>query len=752
MKQANVEKDSAVEKLALLFGIEPEYVDNWGQIQRLTPDAQRKVLMAMGVVFSSDRDATKILEEHLELENRRLTEPTIVTDIHTLPKRLSIRVTGNTESPFPDSLAVALTVETEQGIIKNFTLSGDDMAFLGSVRQGKGFCHRWSLPFPCLTDLGYYRIHLSVTADGVKASQSIWVAVCPEKAYLPSVIDQGQKVAGVFFSLYGLRSERNWGIGDFGDLKKLIDWASTQLGVALIGLNPLHATFNRYPFNTSPYSPSSKFYRNFIYLDVQSIDDYPGSKAQAMVDRAETQQMLAELRRSPKVEYELVASLKERTLRTVFDRFMTNHWGKGGPKTNRGRLLEKFVEKEGDLLENFATHCALDAVIRSENPVAWTWRHWPKEYQRPDTEAVKRFRCDHWKEILYHKYIQWQLEHQLSQVQEYAIQKGMSIGLYHDLALAVDRFGADYWAYRDSFFEEASVGAPPDAFSRKGQDWGFPPPRMNVFKENGYDLFVREIRKNCAFGGALRIDHVMRFFHLYIIPEGETPDKGGYVSQPHEDLIKLVTLESVRNKVVIIGEDLGTVPESIRQRLREAGIFSYRLLYFERNSAGQPIEPSDYPELALVTISTHDLPTLAGFWTGKDVAIRKQSGLLSNQESAESARRQRETDKRKLFELASKLGLIAPGSRMNASLPEQMTGELHNAMVGVVALTPSKLFVLNQEDLFKEVDQQNLPGTTSEYPNWSIKMKYTLEDLNSSPEAKAYAAMFRKWVQKSGRG
>jgi 4-alpha-glucanotransferase len=752
MKQMTVPKDSAVDQLALLFGIEPEYVDNWGRIQRLTHDAKKKVLKAMDVVLSTDRDATNIIEEHVRLENRRLTEPTIVADIRALPKRLSIRVRGNTQNPSPDGLTVALTVEAEQGAIENFTFAGDDMTFLGSVRQGKGFSHRWSLPFPCLTDLGYYRIHVSVIADGVKASQSIWVAVCPEKAYLPPVLDQGGKVAGVLFSLYGLRSERNWGIGDFGDLKRLIDWASTQLAVALIGLNPLHATFNRYPFNTSPYSPSSKFYRNFIYLDIQSMEDYPDSKAQMMFEEAQTQRILTEARRSPKVEYELVASLKERALRAVFEQFMTNHWGKRGPKTNRGGVLAKFIEEEGDLLENFATHCALDVIIRSENPKAWTWRHWPKEYQRPDTKAVRRFRRDHWEEILYHKFIQWQLEHQLSQVQEYAIQKGVSMGLYHDLALAVDRFGADYWAYQDSFFAEASVGAPPDAFSQKGQDWGFPPPRMNVFKENGYDLFVREIRKNCIFGGALRIDHVMRFFHLYIIPEGETPDKGGYVSQPHEDLIKLVALESVRNKVVIIGEDLGTVPDSIRQRLREAGIFSYRLLYFEKDSAGQPLEPRDYPELALVTVSTHDLPTLAGFWTGRDMEIRKQTGLLSNQEHIESARRERETDRRKLFELASKLGLIAAASAMNASPPEQMTGELHSAMVGIVALTPSKLFVLNQEDLFKEVDQQNLPGTTSEYPNWSIKMKYTLEDLNSSSEAKAYAAMFRQWVQKSGRG
>jgi 4-alpha-glucanotransferase len=347
--------------------------------------------------------------------------------------------------------------------------------------------------------------------------------------------------------------------------------------------------------------------------------------------------------------------------------------------------------------------------------------------------------------------VQWQLEKQLSYVQAYARRRGMCIGLYHDLALAVDRFGADFWAYQDYFIAEARVGAPPDAFSQRGQDWGFPPPRMERFQEKGYDLFVKEIRKNCAFGGALRIDHVMRFFHLYCIPEGDPPKQGAYISQPFEDLLRILALESVRNEVVIIGEDLGTVPPYVRRKLTEANIFSYRLLYFEKDSEQNFIRPHDYPELALVTVATHDLPTLAGFWTHADIEARKKAGLFDNPQAMDEAVAERQADKVKLLELSQELGLLSQDGSSDLEAYPEVTGEIHNAVVGFLATTPCKLFVLSQEDLFKELNQQNLPGTTGEYPNWSLKMKYKVEQLCKDPQVRGFSKMFRRWIDTSGR-
>jgi 4-alpha-glucanotransferase len=347
--------------------------------------------------------------------------------------------------------------------------------------------------------------------------------------------------------------------------------------------------------------------------------------------------------------------------------------------------------------------------------------------------------------------MQWQLEKQVGQIQDYAKSRGMCIGLYHDLALAIDRFSADYWAYQDFFISELRVGAPPDAFSQHGQDWGFPPPNMEKFRESGYDLFVKEIQKNCAFGGAIRIDHVMRFFHLYCIPKGDPPRKGAYVSQPFEDLLRILALESVRNQVVIIGEDLGTVPAYIRDILGETNIFSYRLLYFERDDQQGFILPQDYPELALVTVTTHDLPTLAGFWTHRDIEVRKEAGMFDNQQALIEAAAERTTDKKRLLGVLRELSLLPGHCSTDVKAYPEVTGELQNAVVGFLALTPAKLFILSQEDLFKERDQQNLPGTTAEYPNWSLKMKYRVEQLRSDPKARSFCEMFRNWIDRSGR-
>jgi 4-alpha-glucanotransferase len=243
----------------------------------------------------------------------------------------------------------------------------------------------------------------------------------------------------------------------------------------------------------------------------------------------------------------------------------------------------------------------------------------------------------------------------------------------------------------------------------------------------------------------------MRFFHLYCIPEDEPPSNGAYVSQPFEDLLRIIALESVRNQVVIVGEDLGTVSPDIRKRLAEANILSYRLLYFEKDNQENFILPEDYPELALATVTTHDLPTLAGFWTHRDIEVRKKAGMLDNQQALIEAAAERAVDKKKLLRSLQELGLLPEDCSTDVNAYPEITGELHNAVVGFLAMTPAKLFILAQEDLFKETDQQNLPGTTTEYPNWSLKMKYTLEQLRSDPEAKAFSGMFRNWIKRSGR-
>jgi len=338
---------------------------------------------------------------------------------------------------------------------------------------------------------------------------------------------------------------------------------------------------------------------------------------------------------------------------------------------------------------------------------------------------VREFTQKHQNRVLFFKFLQWHVKRQVDETHRYALKKGMRIGLYHDLALATDRYGADLWANRQFYAAECRVGAPPDAVAPGGQDWAFPPPDRDQHRRDGYELFAKSIRKAAESGGALRIDHVMRFVRLYWIPQGMDAKRGAYVRDYASDLLGIVALESVRGKFVVVGEDLGTVTGEVRQTLAEAGVLSYRVLWFERNPDGSFRRPEEYPAHALVSSTTHDLPTLAGFAEGRDIEARRLAGLI-DEAAYEAQKAARADEKRQLKQTLADAGF--PGDPL-----------------GFLISTPCVLAVINQEDLSGETEQQNLPGSTWQYPNWRRKMRVTVEEL--APLAGKLGAA----VKRSGR-
>ncbi len=550
---------------------------------------------------------------------------------------------------------------------------------------------------------------------------SMRLIVTPDTAQKPT----RARMAGLGITLWGLRSSRNWGCGDFRDLRDLIDWAIPNLRANFIALNPLHAIHNRAPYNTSPYLPLSIFYRNFIYLDIEGIAGFESD------DEAEA------LRNTETVEYERVAALKRRALNRIFEAHLPSE------------ACLRWIAAEGDLLRTFAIFCALDEFLHTRNPDLWIWPDWPEEYRDPHSQAVRDFAETHAKEILFHGWVQWLIDEQVGAVQKHALDSGMSIGLYHDLALATDSCGADLWGYRSFFVHGARVGSPPDGFSPTGQDWSFPPPNTGRHREDGYCLYQESIRKTMRHGGALRIDHVMRLFRLYWIPEGSDAAHGAYVRDRAEDLVRILAEESVSNNTVIVGEDLGTVEDDVRETLLEFGILSYRLLIFEADAKGLK-RPEKYPPQALTSTTTHDLPTIAGFWTGQDIESRLSTGM-ADRNSYESQWRDRLRDKQQLLNAFFKAELLPSSYEHDASLIPELTPELHYAVTGFLAQTPCAMWLINQEDITREPLQQNMPGTTDQYPNWSRKMRWTVEELSTVEEARGCAEMFRIWVERSGR-
>jgi 4-alpha-glucanotransferase len=734
--------ESALDRACKIFGIEREYCDIWGTHHAASAEVLAAILTSLGVNPASKESIDAAVEERLWNEWSSLISPTIVTAVRAIHVEIHV----------PEDLSRA-TVEVEfaweDGEITRTINALSELAVEARMTlRGRNFVRK-ALRMPALVSLGYHRVHVRLRTDWEAAREaSARLIICPDRAYTPESADPNPKAAGIAVSLYGLRSPRNWGCGDFTDLRPLVDWAVQEAGASFISLNPLHAIANRQPYNTSPYLPQCSFYRNPLYLDIEKVEDFALTPvAASLLAGPKVQQRLAGLRDAEYVEYEKVWAVKFKFLKLLFRNFLREY----RKETPRALEFRKYLQREGEVLDRFAVYCALDETIHKENRNIWIWPDWPEDYRDPNSPAVRLFVRAHWRLILFYKWMQWQVDLQLSEAQQYAREQGLPIGLYHDLALATDRCGCDLWAFREFYVTGCRVGSPPDGFSPKGQDWAFPPPNTVKHRADGYEWFARSIRQNLKHGGALRIDHVMRFFRLYWIPDGVDATQGTYVRDCWRDLLHILALESVRNHVIIVGEDLGTVEPAVREALQQFNILSYRLLYFEKHQSGDFKAPQEYPYRALVSVSTHDLPTLAGFWTNRDIEARRGAGLLPDDESYRQQLSTRTWEKQKLLDSFVHLGLVPADYPRDAVAIPEFTGELHAAAVGFLARTPSELMVLNQEDLFKETDQQNLPGSTWQYPNWRHKMRLRVDELRTAKDAIDCTAMFRWWMKKTGR-
>jgi len=723
--------ETALERAANHWGIEREYWDIWGKHHKATTEMISAVLRSMGVACSTKEEIDAALEAEYRDKWTRPLPRTLVVDAARALIPVRLPSLGQL-----DSVELELSFEDGRTERRSFPAAPVTTAIVdgGEIRELS--VDLGQLP------LGYHEISLEVPRCRSR------LIACPTKAYFPARVADNGRAAGIAFSLYGIRSNRNWGCGDFTDLCGIVEWAARDVGASFVALNPLHSIPNRQPFNTSPYLPNCIFYKNLIYLDVERVPEFERSLwASNLVSCPRVLDEIEALRNSEFVEYERVYRLKMVVLKAAFREFLRDY-SSGAP---RAAEFQAYTDAEGKLLDDYAVYGALDEVQHKRNPNVWICTDWPAGYHDPDSQATREFAQEHSRLVLFYKWVQWQIEEQLSAAQRRAKELGMAIGLYHDLALATDRFGGDLWAHRRFYVEGCRVGAPPDDFAPNGQDWSFPPPNAWQHYRDGYRLFAESIRKNVRHGGALRIDHVMRFFRLFWIPDELDAKRGVYVRDRSEDLLRILALESVLNQVIIIGEDLGTVGDDIREALERFGILSYRLFYFERYPDGGFKMPWEYPKQALVSSSTHDLPTLAGFWENRDIEARKSAGVLGGERAYLKQIENRAVEKQRILDTLHHAGLLPSGYARNASDIPQLTGEIHNAIVGFLASTPAALMVLGEEDLVKQQDQQNLPGTTAEYPNWRHKTRFTVEEMLLSSRTADYVEMYRSWLERTGR-
>ena len=735
--------------LAERYGIAPDYHDIWGKRHETSDDTRRAILSAMGVRVDTVESLRRALAELHEAPWRRACDFVRVARIDAPAGVWSARVPCLESED--RSVTIAWTIRDEAGTIVRRQEAGPNLA-PDETHVVDGLRHvRVDLPLPDGLPIGYYDLSVKIVSESRQVEGGMRLIVAPSSCYLPTEFEQGQRLWGLAVQLYALRSARNWGAGDFGDLAACVEWAAKDLGAGMIGLNPLHALNNRRPYESSPYSPTSRLFLNLLYLDLEAVPDYECCPpAQQMVRDAGFQRAVAALRAGGTMDYEQVASAKRAALELLFGAFHERHLGGQDlqaadlrPATARGRTFADYVRREGEPLELFALFQALTEEMRRQHPLVTTWREWPEPYRLPGSASVAAFRVTHRARIRYHQYVQWLAEEQLGAVASRARALGMPVGLYHDLALGSDRNGSDAWAYQEVFALGSDCGCPPDDFAPQGQNWGLPPVDPVRLREQGYGFFIELLRRNLRHGGALRLDHVMSLFRLFWIPCGLPASAGAYVSYPAEDLLGILALESVRQRAVIIGEDLGTVPDGIRERLAAARVWSYRVLYFERADPDHWRMPEAWPRAAMAVVTTHDLPTLAGFWSGRDLDVRARLGLYRDEGVAQRAREGRARDKRHLAQALKESGLLPAGVSEQAAVEQPMTPELCQALHAFLARTPSWVVLANLEDLLGETEQMNVPGTVEAYANWSRKIAPDLEQMRDDARVHRLAAALR---------
>jgi 4-alpha-glucanotransferase len=541
---------------------------------------------------------------------------------------------------------------------------------------------------------------------------------------LPPFLERG-RAWGFAVNLYTLRSQTNWGIGDFGDLRAFVE-LSARLGANLIGLNPLHALHAVDPEAASPYAPTSRYFLNPIYLAIPAIPEFArDARARAIVAEPSFARELAAAREAPHVAYATVARLKDRVLEALFTGFDAD------ADPARRATFAAFCARGGERLERFARYEALTEAFASDEGRVRGWLTWPDAYRDPTSDDVARFARERADRVTYAKFRQWLADEQLAEAGTRA--RALGIGLYRDLAVGVDLNSADVWSDRAAYVLDEEVGAPPDALGPLGQNWGLPPPEPAALVEGEGERFTALLEANMAHAGAVRIDHVMALVRLFRIPRGKTPHDGHYVPYPLDDLLAVLARASERHACLVVGEDLGTVPDGFRERMERERILSYRLLYFERGDDGSFLGPEHYPELALATVGTHDLPTLAGWASGRDIEVRRRIGALSD-EIAAAAREIRAADVGRLVEMLRAGGDLA----VDDAPPND--ADLALGAYRFLARTRARIVLVQLDDAVGEFEQINLPGTFSEYPNWRRKINIDLERIAVDSRIAAIAA------------
>ena len=715
-----------LDRLARLAGIEDGWWDFYGQWRVVPPATKRAFLAAMGLAAADEAQAAATWTELESRPWRRRLEPVTLLDETCAEPFVTLTVPAAL-----DRAQVLWTLTEELGAAHSARVQVDTLAWIEERWLDGVFVKRWKLRLPALPPLGYHR--LSVEIDGQRAETAVVVA--PARAHVPPEVSDGNRAWGLATQVYALRSGSDWGVGNYRALKDLAVLAG-GLGAATIGVNPLHALFPNMPDRFSPYAPSSRRFLNVTYLDLEAIAEFKDCRdAKRTFASPGFQATLARMRGYPLVDYAEVARAQRPVLDALYAWFRKEHLAEDD---DRAREFRAFQAEGGADLDRFATFEALHEHFLKRD-LGW-WRQWPEEFRHPASPAVAAFAAANRERVEFYAWLQFVADRQLGEAHRAGRAAGAGIGLYRDLGVGIAGDGADAWSDQDCLALGLSVGAPPDPLALKGQDWGLLPFDPIRLREAAYAPFVSILAANMRHAGALRLDHAMLLQRLYWVPPGVDADQGAYVRYPVDDLFRLVALESRRNRCLVIGEDLGTVPEGFRERMDAASLFAYRVMVFEK-TGGRFKRPDEFDDKALAIFATHDLPSVLGWWTGADIAARGRLALYPRDGMEAEEREARRQDRGLLVAALQAEGLLPAGFPADGVLTAAQAGALIEAGHRALGRSRSRLMMVQIEDVLGLDSQMNLPGTVDQHPNWRRRFPVALEQLSADSRLKALGSL-----------
>ena len=678
-------------KLADAYGIETGYIDSQGVWQTASQEAMLAILKILGVPIQNASQAGTFLKERVLAQKRISLQPVEVIwlekdeDFVEIPLRL--------ESTIPDqAFAATLRLENGKQLEWEFKLPELRVSSTEEFEDVRFITHQMELP--AKIPVGYHHLEVKTGSSCLKCL----LIASPVLAHGDHVGDK-EKTWGIFLPLYAAKSERNLGAGDFQDLEALLEWTVSK-GGKVVGTLPMLAAFLDEPFEYSPYSPASRLFWNEFYLAIEKIPELERNQpAKGLIQSAEFQKESARLRDADLVDYRGVMALKRKVLQLLADGFAETS------TEARKDQFRSFIEGNPAVVDYARFRAAAEKFKTS-------WHTWPESFKIGNIDEKQ---LDS-KAILYHQLVQWWCSEQMGALAKKAASLGAN-GLYLDLPLGVNADSYDVYRHRELFALGASGGAPPDGFFTLGQDWGFPPMLPEQMLRDGFSYLRSVLRHHMNSASSLRVDHVMGLHRLYWVPRGLGAKNGAYVRYPTEPLYAVFNLESVRHKTMVVGEDLGTVPEGVRPAMHRHGWHRLFVGQFEWNPHDGRVL-NEAPKGAIASFNTHDLPTFAAFWTGKDIQDRLEMGLIG-QETADFEKQNR-------FKLCDQVSRELKIQEFSSDNPLENAQEAYLGIIGELTQDNSQIALMNIEDLWGAVEPQNVPGIWREKPNWRHKAAFSV--------------------------